>query len=229
MPVFHIPEDEIIFPHPSQAEPDGLLGIGGDLKISRLLLAYQNGIFPWYSEGEPIMWWCLTPRLILRPQQVVISKSMRSLLRRSFFRVSFDTHFKDVMIACQNISREGQEGTWIHANLISAFCELHEKGLAHSVEVWHNEELVGGLYGLAIGKMFCGESMFAKISNASKFGLICLSQLLVQKGFELIDCQQETPHLKSMGAELMNAEDFFNFLETNKTYKIQPVKWKSTS
>jgi leucyl/phenylalanyl-tRNA--protein transferase len=225
--VYQIPDEQLIFPHPSEANPDGLLGIGADLNPARLLLAYQNGIFPWYSAGEPIHWWCLTPRLILIPDEIKISKSMRSYLNGSKFQYSFDKEFLAVMLECKTVSRQNQNGSWIHQEVIEAFIELHRLGFAHSVEVWENENLVGGLYGLSIGKMFCGESMFAKKSNASKYALIQLTNVLIQKQFLFIDCQQDTMHLKTMGARLVNKEGFFKLLEENKKYPLQPENWNN--
>lgn len=225
MPVFSIPKDEIIFPHPSLANEEGLLGIGGDLTPERLLLAYRNGIFPWYNVNEPIMWWCLTPRLVLYPEQIIISKSMKQLMHRHEYRITVDQCFEKVMSHCRSVKREGQKGSWIHYDILEAYSRMHELGIAHSVEVWHDDNLVGGLYGLAIGKMFCGESMFAEVSNASKLALIHLCQLLPQKGITLIDCQQETQHLKSMGAVVLSADDFFSFLEKNKNEELGMGKW----
>ncbi len=225
MPVFKLPDHEIVFPHPSLAEPSGILAIGGDLSPDRILLAYQNGIFPWYDHGEEIAWWCLTPRLMLIPSKINISKSMRSLINRSAFCVSFDRCFLDVMQACRSIRRKGQRGSWIHYDILEAFLKLHELGLAHSVEVWQAGKLVGGLYGLAMGRMFCGESMFAEVSNASKYGLIRLCELLQEKNFERIDCQQDTDHLKSMGAELFAKEEFLQYLEKNKEFPLVQESW----
>ncbi len=227
MPVYQIPDEHLIFPHPSEANPDGLLGIGADLKPNRLLLAYQNGIFPWYSAGEPIHWWCLTPRLILYPSKIRISKSMRQYLNGLKFQFSYDKDFLSVMLQCKSVSRKDQRGSWIHQDILDAFIELHRLGIAHSVEVWEDKKLVGGLYGLGIGKMFCGESMFANKPNASKFALIQLADLLIQKDYHFIDCQQDTPHLKSMGAELVEKNVFFKMLEENKKYSIHSESWKN--
>lgn len=227
MPVYQIPDEQLIFPHPSEANPDGLLGIGADLRPERLILAYENGIFPWYSAGEPVHWWCLTPRLILIPNEIRISKSMKPYLNGSKFQYSFDTEFLSVMLACKTVSRQNQKGSWIHQEVIEAFAELHRLGIAHSVEVWEHEKLVGGLYGLSIGKMFCGESMFAKKANASKYALILLANYLTQKKYHFIDCQQETMHLKTMGAKSVNKEVFFSMLEKNKKYPVKPENWSN--
>lgn len=225
MPVFRLPEYEISFPHPRFADSSGILAIGGDLNPERLLLAYQNGIFPWYEYGEEILWWCITPRLILNPKKIKVSKSMRNILNQNKFQIKFDTQFIEVMHSCRSTLRKGQSGSWIHYELMDAFIKLHQAHYAHSVEVYQKDELVGGLYGLSIGRMFCGESMFSKIPNASKVALISLCSLLEKKGFELIDCQQDTPHLRSMGAELISRNDFFRFLETNQSYEMIQENW----
>ena len=226
MPVFRIPEDNLIFPHPSQASEDGLLGIGGDLSAERLILAYQNGIFPWNNDGEEIHWWCLTPRLILYPEAIKVSKSMKRVLRETTITVSFDQHFLEVMNKCSQIKRKSQMGTWIHDDLKEAFIKLHELGIVHSVEILKDGRLIGGLYGLAIGQMFCGESMFSEEPNMSKLALIKLCEKLVELDFKLIDCQQVTEHLLSMGGELMEKNDFFQFLEKNKLNNISIHSWK---
>ncbi len=227
MPVYQIPDEHIIFPDPRDANPDGLLGIGGDLNPQRLILAYQNGIFPWYSAGEFIQWWCLIPRLILFPGKIKISRSMQSVLNHADFHYTLDQDFLSVMLHCKTIQRPNQSGSWIHQDILDAFLQLHQLGIAHSVEVWQKNVLVGGLYGLAIGKMFCGESMFARSNNASKFALIHLCKELIKKEFHFIDCQQDTPHLRSMGAEIYTKDDFFNMLEHNKKYPVLGEKWSA--
>lgn len=227
MPVYQIPDEHFLFPHPSLANADGLIGIGADLHPQRLLLAYQNGIFPWYSAGEPVHWWCLTPRLILFPSKIKIAKSMRPYLKEGRFQYSFDKEFISVMLNCKTVDRKEQKGSWIHQDILDAFMALHEQGFAHSVEVWENAELVGGLYGLALGKMFCGESMFAKKPNASKLALIQLSKFLLANGYNFIDCQQDTSHLRSMGAELVQKSEFFQMLEDNKAYPLNSQSWKN--
>jgi leucyl/phenylalanyl-tRNA---protein transferase len=190
----------LYFPAQTNADEYGILAIGGDLSPERLIFAYENGIFPWYSEDEPITWFCPDPRFVLFPEEIKIAKSMSSLFNSRRFRVTYDTCFEEVMRSCGAISRKGQAGTWIIEDMISAYSNLHELGFAHSVEVWEGDDLVGGLYGVALGKVFFGESMFAKVSNASKFGFITLVKKLIADGFQLIDCQQETPHLASLGA-----------------------------
>lgn len=200
MTVYRIPDDEHAFPHPSLAEPSGLLGVGGDLAPERLLLAYANGIFPWYSEGQPILWFSPDPRCVLPPAELRIGRSLKKTLRKSAFRVTMDTAFSDVISACKHTSRPGQEGTWITEEMRDAYVDLHRMGHAHSVEVWLGEELVGGLYGVALGKLFAGESMFSRASDASKTGLVWLVRQLEQWGFGLVDAQVHTDTLARMGA-----------------------------
>ena len=207
----------LYFPEQSEADEYGILAIGGDLSSERLVFAYENGIFPWYSENEPITWFCPDPRFVLFPEEIKITKSMRSLLNRQRFQVTYDTRFEEVMRNCGSISRKKQDGsTWIIEDMINAYIDLHELGYAHSVEVWDGDELVGGLYGIALGKVFFGESMFAKVSNASKFGFIILVKKLIADGFQLIDCQQETPHLASLGAKKISRQIFLDILKENK-------------
>lgn len=226
MPIYFIPTDEIVFPHPEEANENGILGVGGDLSPERLLLAYENGIFPWFNEGDPIMWWSPDPRFVLFPSQVKISKSMRSYFNQKKYRTTYDTEFEAVIRNCQNIKRQGQSGTWLTEDMIDAYIDLHDMGFAHSVEVWdHNNKLVGGLYGVCLGKCFFGESMFAKKSNASKFGFISLCKELEKRQFKLIDCQQETDHLASMGAVTIPRKEFLEILEENKHEEILIEHW----
>lgn len=212
MPVYSL-NQSYDFPPTSEAEPDGLLAVGGDLSAGRLLTAYSQGIFPWYSDDSPILWWSPAPRMVLIPSAVKISKSMRQVLRSKRFRVSFDTAFTQVIYACGSSPRPGQDGTWLGRDMMEAYTRLHELGYAHSVEVWLEDELVGGLYGIAIGKVFCGESMFAKASNASKVGFISLVKGLERMGFAVVDCQIYTDHLASLGAEEIEREEFERMLE----------------
>ena len=206
------PDDPL--PHPSHADDDGLLAVGGDLSPQRLLEAYHNGIFPWYNPGEPILWWSPDPRMVLKPEDIRVSKSMRKVLRDDKFRVSYNTRFLDVILACKRIHRPGQGGTWITNEIVEGYLKLHELGHAESVEVWRENELVGGLYGINLRerRIFCGESMFAKVSNASKVGLITLSRKLEKEGYKLIDCQMYTKHLESMGAHEIPREKFLELL-----------------
>jgi len=194
-------DKQLVFPDPSKAFENGFLAFGGDLSIERLLLAYRSGIFPWYSKGDPILWWSPNPRFVLYSNDLKVSKSMRQLLRRKTFRVSFDQAFEAVIDGCsQSRPQQGQDDTWITDEMRSAYVNLHEAGYAHSVEVWDEEELVGGLYGVGLGRIFFGESMFHRKSNASKFGFISLVQALEKQGFDLIDSQLHTNHLESLGA-----------------------------
>ncbi|MBP6730728.1 MAG: leucyl/phenylalanyl-tRNA--protein transferase [Chitinophagales bacterium] len=202
--------DELIFPHPSLADEDGLLAVGGDLSEDRLLLAYEHGIFPWYSEGEPILWYSPHQRFVLYPTQVKVSHSMRQLIRSAKYEIRFNTAFEEVIRACSEVKRKGQHGTWITDDMINAYIALHQKGIAQSLEVWHNDTLVGGLYGVVVGNVFCGESMFSTLPNASKLALIALCQTNL---FSLIDCQLHTPHLESMGACYISREAFMRYLE----------------
>lgn len=226
MPVFWLQEDELSFPHPQQANPDGLLAVGGDLSPDRLLLAYSWGIFPWYADDDPILWWSPDPRFVLFPDKLKVSKSMRPYFNQKKYTTTYDTAFSQVIRACSGIKRHGQESTWITTEMISAYEELHRLGYAHSVEVWQAEQLVGGLYGIALGKVFFGESMFSRASNASKFGFISAVKALAEQGYELIDCQQETAHLMSLGAEAINREVFLERLEANRDLPIRKGHWQ---
>lgn len=211
--MYWLKEKEIAFPEVEFADRHGLLAGGGDLTAERLVFAYQMGIFPWYNEGEPILWWSPDPRFVVKPKEVYESKSMRKILNRKTFDVTIDTAFEQVIANCAHMPRGGQDGTWITQDMIDAYSRLHQLGIAHSVEVWQDNELVGGLYGLSLGKLFFGESMFTKVSNASKVGFITLARLLDKKGFELIDCQTESAHLRSLGADFINRKDFCNNLD----------------
>lgn len=213
MPLFSL-DKELIFPPVELAEPDGLLAVGGDLSVPRLLLAYRNGIFPWY-EGEHILWWCPDPRFVLFPDELVVSKSMKSILKKNVFSFTTDKAFTDVITNCKRISRKDQSSTWITDEVKNAYIALHQQGFAHSAETWHNGELVGGLYGVRIGNIFFGESMFSKISNASKFAFISYVHHLVADGVKLIDCQVYTEHLESLGARMIPRKEFTNILRQN--------------
>lgn len=204
--------DRLEFPSPDRADGEGLLAIGGDLSPERLLLAYKNGIFPWFNEGSPILWWNPDPRMVLFPHKIRISKSMQNLLRKKQFTLTQNTCFGEVVDNCARIDRKGQNGTWIGAEMKSAYKKLHTLGHATSYEVWESNELVGGLYGVDLGHVFCGESMFSKTSNASKFAFIHLAQNLRQKNYRLIDCQVYNSHLESLGAEEIPREKFIGIL-----------------
>jgi leucyl/phenylalanyl-tRNA---protein transferase len=202
----------IVFPDPSEAE-DGIIAIGGDLSPQRLMAAYQSGIFPWYNDDEPLLWWSPDPRSVLFPDELKVSRSMAQLLKKKTFRVSLDTAFSEVIRACANVRYKDRDDTWINSDIEKAYTTLHKMGVAHSVEVWDEDgTLCGGLYGLAIGKVYFGESMFFTKSNASKYGFITLVRLLQERGFELIDCQVHNPHLESLGATLIPREIFLSLL-----------------
>lgn len=207
--VYRLDNDKIWFPDPSLADDDGLLAIGGDLSVDRLLLAYSHGIFPWFSDETPILWYAPHERFVLFPEKIRISKSMKQVLRSSRFHVTINRCFDRVITDCAAIHRPGQPGTWITASMKAAYIQLHEQGFAHSVEVWENGTLAGGLYGVAVNHVFCGESMFSKASNASKIALITLCRDL---NFRLIDCQMHTPHLESLGAEYISREQYLEIL-----------------
>ena len=225
MPVYKL-TNELAFPSPFLAENDGLLAFGGDLSPRRLLLAYSLGIFPWYSEDEPIMWWSPNPRFVMFPQDIKVSKSMKQVFKKQTFRCTLDENFSAVIRNCQLKKRIGQYGTWITEEMLEAYEYLHDIGLAHSVEVWNkNDELVGGLYGVALGSCFFGESMFAHESNASKAGYIRLVQQLQKWQFELIDCQIHTKHLESLGAKSINRTVFTEKLQKCLQQKTIQKKW----
>ena len=211
--LFKLLDNDYTFPSAELAEKDGLLAIGGDLSPLRLLNAYANGIFPWFNEGEPILWWSLDPRLVIRPGEMKVSKSLRHTLKSGKFEVRIDTNFRSVMEHCAGTTREGQDGTWITNDMLEAYCKLHELGFAHSFETYLNDQLVGGLYGVAIGKAFFGESMFHTVTDASKVAFYHLHQFLKKHEFKLIDCQQETAHLKSLGAYPIPRKDYLAELE----------------
>ena len=214
MSISILSNEQCIFPQIHQADESGLLAIGGDLTVERLVRAYRSGIFPWYNEGDPILWWSPDPRLVLFPQKLKVAKSMRPYFNQNKYRVTYNQDFKKVISFCQLLKREGQSGgTWITKEMMVAYIQLHKFGYAHSVEVWERDELVGGLYGIALGQCFFGESMFSKKSNASKFGFISLVKKLDRNGFKIIDCQQETAHLKRLGAEAISRVEFLSYLE----------------
>lgn len=207
--------NDLVFPPVEMADEDGLLAIGGDLSTKRLLLAYQQGIFPWYSEQDPICWWCPDPRFVLFPDELKISRSMKRVLRSGPFGFTTNTAFAEVIRNCRTISRKDQDGTWISAEVQNAYIRLHELGYAHSAEAWNNNELVGGVYGVRLGNIFFGESMFSRQTNASKFALARYVEQLKQEGVVLIDCQVYTPHLESLGARMILRKDFMRLLAEN--------------
>jgi leucyl/phenylalanyl-tRNA---protein transferase len=207
--IFQLSPDIIMFPDPALADDDGLLAIGGDLSEERLKLAYNNGIFPWYSEGEPILWYSPHERCVIFPEKIKVSKSMEQVFKKNLFTITADRDFKSVIMNCANTPRKDQDGTWITDDMQQAYINLHEKGIAHSVEVLKNDKLTGGLYGLQINNVFCGESMFSNEPNASKAALIWLCRNM---NFTLIDCQLPNPHLMSMGAEMISREEYLAIL-----------------
>lgn len=204
----------------SMALDDGFIGFGGDLSVERLLLAYRSGIFPWYNKGDPICWWSPDPRFVLFPQNVHVSESMRKILRREIFEIRLDTHFTEVMKHCS--TAHGR--TWILPEMIEAYTRLHQARYAHSVEVWQNDQLVGGLYGVHIGNVFCGESMFSLVSNASKAAFIVMARLMSEIGVSVVDCQFETEHLTSLGGQNISRDEYIHIL-TENIANIQPSLW----
>ncbi len=205
---------DLVFPPVSKASEDGFLAIGGDLSPERLVLAYKSGIFPWFKEGDPILWWSPNPRMVLFFEDLVVSKSMRNILNRDTFKVTFNQDFRGVISNCQKIKREGQYGTWITNEMIEAYCKLNELGIAKSVEVWQDDELVGGLYGVDLGTIFCGESMFSKVPNASKVAFIHWSRHLEANNYKLLDCQIYNPHLESLGCREIARDHFVEILKS---------------
>ena len=207
--------DKLVFPPVEMATPEGIIAIGGDLGTERLLLAYRSGIFPWYNQDEPIVWWSPDPRFVLFPDKLRITKSMQSVLNNGSFRFTINRAFSKVLQNCKTITRQGQEGTWITPAIEQAYTELHELGYAHSAEAWMNGELVGGLYGIRLGNVFFGESMFSKVSNASKFAFINYVHQLQKEKVTLIDCQVYTAHLESLGAKMIERNRFMALLAEN--------------
>lgn len=207
--IYQLSNTEIWFPKPELAEDDGLLAVGGDLSPERLMLAYHHGIFPWYSEGSPILWYSPHERFVLFPECLKASSSMAKVIKSGHFKMTFDRAFEEVVEACATISRQGEKGTWITQEMKKAYIDLHGLGHANSVEVWENEILVGGLYGVVVNNIFCGESMFSKVSNASKAALIWLCS---NTSFVMIDCQVYTKHLESLGAEMISRKEYLNYL-----------------
>lgn len=202
----------LYFPSVNEATSEGILAVGGDLSSERVLLAYKSGIFPWFNPGEPILWWAPSSRMVLFFEDLIISKSMRNILNRNVFKVTFNQDFKAVISNCRSIKREGQNGTWISDEMIDAYCNLNKLGIAKSVEVWQNNKLVGGLYGIDLGNVFCGESMFSKVSNASKVAFISLANQLKNDNYKVLDCQVYNEHLESLGCKEIEREYFMKIL-----------------
>lgn len=226
MPVWQL-DERLLFPDPRFANDDGLLAIGGDLSEERLLLGYSSGIFPWFIENEEIFWFSPDPRCVLIPDELKVSKSMHQLIKKEKFRVSYDQDFKKVIRSCKTVKRKGQRETWIDKNFISAYTKLHEAGFAHSVEVYEEEKLVGGLYGVSLGSCFFGESMFSKVSNASKYAFISLVKALKENNFTLIDCQVYNEHLATLGAKKMERITFLSLLGEGIQNKTIRGNWNS--
>ncbi|MDX2247034.1 MAG: leucyl/phenylalanyl-tRNA--protein transferase [Bacteroidia bacterium] len=224
MPVYGLTE-ELIFPPPHLSNRDGILAVGGDLSPERLLLAYSMGIFPWYSEEDPIIWWSPNPRLVLYPSDLKISRSMRPVFNQGKFIFTTDQAFREIISSCRQSPRKGQRGTWITDEMLEAYCLLHEEGFAHSLEVWEKDNIVAGLYGVSLGSCFFGESMFTRVSNGSKAGFIYLVQELEKRGYDLIDCQVYTDHLSSMGAVEVPRKKFLTQLENSLKKPTWRGKW----
>lgn len=204
---------DLYFPPVSQASIEGILAVGGDLSVERLQLAYKNGIFPWFDADEPILWWAPPKRMVVFPNDYKVSKSMRNILNQNKFQITFNQNFKSVILHCQNIFRKGQQGTWITEDIIQSYCKLHEMGIAKSVEVWQNKKLVGGLYGIDLENVFCGESMFSIVSNASKVAFIWLVNYLKTNNYSLLDCQVHNYHLENLGAFEISRAKFMTILK----------------
>jgi leucyl/phenylalanyl-tRNA--protein transferase len=224
MPIYLL-TDSTEFPEPQLARKDGLLALGGDLSQQRLLLAYRSGIFPWYSRGEPILWWSPDPRLVLYPEEINISKSLKKTIKKDIFQITVDRVFPWVIRQCAVTRLEKGEPTWIVPEMIHAFCKLHESGYAHSIEAWQNGKLVGGLYGMSIGRYFSGESMFSTVSNASKVALVYLVDFLRHNHFHMVDCQVSTPHLIRFGAQPIPRNLFLKQLENATIESALTGKW----
>ncbi|HOW30905.1 MAG TPA: leucyl/phenylalanyl-tRNA--protein transferase [Bacteroidales bacterium] len=210
---FRLFQKTLSFPDPEEADDSGLLAVGGDLSVERLKLAYSKGIFPWYEEGMPVLWWSPDPRMVLFPDKMIVSHSLRQTLKKDLFTITYDTCFEEVVEQCSSTPRAVQEGTWITGDMKNAYNKLHKAGYAHSAETWHNGQLVGGLYGVALGRAFFGESMFHRMTNASKVALYFLLQKLRSMSFEIIDAQVYTNHLESLGGELLPRTVFLELLQ----------------
>lgn len=210
----HFLTKDLFFPPVEEASYEGVLAVGGDLSVDRLMLAYRNGIFPWFNEDEPILWWAPPERMVVIPMIYKVPRSMRNVINQNKFKITFNTAFKEVIHNCKQIERTGQEGTWITNDIVSSYTKLHELGFAKSVEVWQNDMLVGGLYGVDLGQVFCGESMFSKVSNASKVAFITLIGYLKEHQYKLLDCQVHNHHLESLGAFEISRDTFMRVLKS---------------
>ncbi len=225
MPIYSLSE-ELVFPDPHNAEPDGLLAVGGDLSIERLLLAYSHGIFPWFEDDSPLLWWALDPRMVLKLEDFKIPKSLKSKLNKAKFDIRFDHDFEQVIDQCSKSVRKGQDGTWILKEMKEAYISLHKAGFAHSVETYMDNELVGGLYGVSLGRVFCGESMFHLRTDASKIAFTFLVEKLRSWDFEMIDAQMETPLLKSFGAKNIPFADYYEHLQLALDHDTKRGSWE---
>jgi leucyl/phenylalanyl-tRNA---protein transferase len=215
------------FPPVEKADKHGILALGGDLSVQRLINAYSNGIFPWYEDDQPIIWWSPDPRFVVFPEKIPLSRSMKKILDRKEFDIHFDTSFESVIRSCSQSPRPGQNGTWITEDMITAYCNLHREGFAHSIEAWKDGELAGGLYGVSIGGMFCGESMFTKVSNASKAAFLTLAELLRRKNFIVIDSQVHTAHVESLGGEHIPRTEYLELIKKALTLPTIKGNWGS--
>jgi len=224
VPVFQL-SDDLIFPPPQLARQDGLLAVGGDLSLERLLLAYRIGIFPWFSVGDPILWWAPDPRLVLFPAELRISRRLTRTIRQNRFTVTFDTDFPAVIRHCAHVRLQKGEETWITGEMIKAYCRLHEAGYAHSVETWLDGKLAGGMYGVSLGGVFFGESMFSKVTDSSKVALVTLVQHIASLNFDMLDCQVRTEHLISMGAREIPAAKFYDLLRQSLAKPDRKGRW----
>lgn len=225
MPIFAL-SDKHTFPPAHLAEKAGLLAIGGDLSPQRILTAYKNGIFPWYSEGEPILWWSPNPRLVLYPKELKVSTSLKKVMKKNLFTITMDTAFYEVINACAQVRVKKNEGTWITDEMKTAYVKLHQMGFAHSVEAWQEDKLAGGLYGLCLGKCFFGESMFSTVSNASKVAFVKLVEFLIAHDIDLIDCQVKTDHLIRFGAREIPRKKFLDHLERSLGHPTLKGPWE---
>ena len=224
MPIYQLPK-EPLFPHPSEAVADGLLAVGGDLSPQRLVAAYASGIFPWYGDDDPILWWSPDPRLVLYPEKFKVSKSLQHKIKQKTFDIRVDFAFEEVINSCKRVPRKEQDGTWITGEMKEAYIKMHELGLAHSIEVWEENKLVGGLYGLSLGKIFFGESMFHKRTDASKIAFYYLSRMAIKWQFSIIDCQVSNPHLLSLGAEEISRDLFLDILSESENTPTRQGRW----
>lgn len=227
MPIYQLSNSIYSFPPAWLADESGVVAVGGDLYPDRILEAYRQGIFPWFNPNEPPLWWSPDPRFVLPPAEVKVHKSLKQVLRNKGYRVTFDQAFPEVLNACQTITRPGQIGTWLSDELKQSFIELFHRGFAHSVEVWLNNRLVGGLYGGAMGKCFFGESMFALERDASKVGFVTLCRNLAEKGFDLVDCQVHTNHLESLGARFISRDNFLELIYANQQHNFEKQDWNT--